>query len=179
MKRTITSVPQIYRNVRRWTEIVSVLSKYGLADWLSRFNVDFITDLLRTSAGETQSQLTQSARIRLAFTELGPTFIKFGQLLSTRPDLIGNELADELAKLQSNAPFDDFETIKENYRRRPRSPARGDLCRVRPRTDRVGFYWSSPSGPHPFDARRQWPLAERFKTRTGYPARANRCEPAL
>lgn len=113
MKRTITSVPQLYRNVRRWTEIVSVLSKYGLADWLSRFNIDFITDLLRTSAEEAQSKLTHNARIRMALTELGPTFIKFGQLLSTRPDLIGNELADELARLQSDAPKDTFESIRQ------------------------------------------------------------------
>ena len=113
MKRSLASVPQLYRNVRRWTEIVSVLSKYGLADWLSRFNIDFVTDLLRSSGEQTQSQLTQHARIRLALTELGPTFIKFGQLLSTRPDLIGAELANELEQLQSNAPKDSFEKIKQ------------------------------------------------------------------
>ena len=112
MKRSITSVPQIYRNVRRWTEIVSILSKYGLADWLSRFNFDYVTDLLKSSEGQAQSQLTQPQRVRLAFTELGPTFIKFGQLLSTRPDLIGSELAEELSKLQSDAPADDFESVK-------------------------------------------------------------------
>ena len=109
MKRSIASVPQLYRNVRRWTEIVSVLSKYGLADWLSRFNIDFVTDLLRSSGEQSQSQLTQHARIRLALTELGPTFIKFGQLLSTRPDLIGAELAAELEQLQSDAPKDPFD----------------------------------------------------------------------
>ena len=90
-----------------------MLSKYGLADWLSRFNIDFLTDMLRTSADESQSQLTHNARIRLALTELGPTFIKFGQLMSTRPDLIGTDLADELAKLQSDAPKDTFDSIKE------------------------------------------------------------------
>lgn len=113
MKRTITSVPQLYRNARRWTEIVSVMSKYGLADWLSRFNIDFLTDLLKTQAFEPQSQLTHNARIRMTLSELGPTFIKFGQLLSTRPDLIGHELAEELSKLQSDAPKAPFEAIKQ------------------------------------------------------------------
>lgn len=113
MKRSIASVPQLYRNVRRWTEIVSVLSKYGLADWLSRFNIDFVTDLLSSSGDQAQSQLTHNARIRLALTELGPTFIKFGQLLSTRPDVIGAELASELEQLQSDAPQDSFEKIKQ------------------------------------------------------------------
>ena len=60
MKRTIPSVPQLYRNVRRWTEIVSVLSKYGLADWLSQFNIDFLTNLLSASEGHSQSNLTQA-----------------------------------------------------------------------------------------------------------------------
>lgn len=113
MKRPITSVPQIYRNVRRWSEIVRTLSKYGLADWLSRFQFDFVTDLLKSSDGIAQSQLTQQQRIRLALTELGPTFIKFGQALSTRPDLIGQDLADELANLQTNVPGDDIETVRK------------------------------------------------------------------
>ena len=112
MKRTIPSVPQLYRNVRRWTEIVSVLSKYGLADWLSQFHIDFLTNLLGASEGQSQSNLTQHQRIRMALAELGPTFIKFGQLLSTRPDAIGQELAEELSKLQSDTPSDDFETVK-------------------------------------------------------------------
>ncbi len=112
MKRTIPSVPQLYRNVRRWTEIVSILSKYGLADWLSQFHIDFLTNLLSASEGQSQSNLTQHQRIRMALAELGPTFIKFGQLLSTRPDAIGQELAEELSKLQSDTPSDDFETVK-------------------------------------------------------------------
>ena len=98
--------------MRRWTEIVSVLSKYGLADWLSQFHIDFLTNLLGASEGQSQSNLTQQQRIRMALAELGPTFIKFGQLLSTRPDAIGQELAEELSKLQSDTPSDDFETVK-------------------------------------------------------------------
>lgn len=113
MKRTITSIPQLYRNVRRWTEIISVLSKYGLADWLSIFNIDLINDRLRAPDGEMIKEKSTETRIRLALTALGPTFIKFGQLLSTRPDVIGPDLAEELAQLQSDAPTDEFEDIKK------------------------------------------------------------------
>ena len=49
---------------------------------------------------------TPEKRIRLALTELGPTFIKLGQLLSTRPDLAGVQLADELKQLQADVPAD-------------------------------------------------------------------------
>ena len=113
MKRTIPSIPQLYRNAMRWTEIASVLSKYGLAGWLGRFNIDFISDRLKAPDGEVLARATQAKRIRLALTELGPTFIKFGQMLSTRPDLIGADLAAELTELQSQAPADPFEYVKE------------------------------------------------------------------
>lgn len=113
MKRAIPSIPHLYRNLRRWTEILSVLSKYGLADWLSRTNIDFIKDRLKAADGEVLARLSTPARIRMALTELGPTFIKFGQLISTRPDLIGPELAEELTKLQTQTPHDAFEDIRE------------------------------------------------------------------
>jgi ubiquinone biosynthesis protein len=113
MKRAIPSIPQLYRNLRRWTEILAVLSKYGLSDWLSRTQIDFIKDRLRAADGEALSRLSTEARIRMALTELGPTFIKFGQLISTRPDLIGPDLAEELSKLQTQTPHDDFDEIRE------------------------------------------------------------------
>jgi ubiquinone biosynthesis protein len=102
----ISTIPQIYRNVNRLTEIVSVLSKYGLADWLSRLHLDFAKGLLRDRDGAALARHTREARIRLALAELGPTFIKLGQILSTRPDLVGVRLADELTRLQREVPAD-------------------------------------------------------------------------
>ncbi|MCO6455975.1 MAG: AarF/ABC1/UbiB kinase family protein [Pirellulaceae bacterium] len=109
----ITSLPNIYRNVKRWSEILSVLSKYGLADWIARLNLDFFKDQLRGRGGESIARQTQEKRIRLALTELGPTFIKLGQLMSTRPDLVGVDLAEELKQLQSDVPADPPETVQE------------------------------------------------------------------
>lgn len=109
----VRSIPVIYRNVKRWTEIISVLSKYGLADWLAQTNIDFAKDHLKDRGGGALARLTREARIRLTLTELGPTFIKLGQLLSTRPDLVGKELADELTKLQSAAPADPPEVVQQ------------------------------------------------------------------
>lgn len=113
MKRSISSIPQLYRNVRRWTEILSVLSKYGLADWLSRLNIDILKDQIKSSSGGSLARESHHTRIRMALNELGPTFIKLGQLLSTRPDLIGGDLAKELQKLQTQVTPDDFEYIRE------------------------------------------------------------------
>ena len=113
VKRILPSIPHLYRNMRRWTEIFAVLSKYGLADWLSRLNIEFVKNQLRSPDGDALARLTTSERIRLALSELGPTFIKFGQLLSTRPDLVGVELASELAKLQAAVPADSFDKVKQ------------------------------------------------------------------
>ena len=113
MKISITSIPQIYRNIKRWREILSVLSKYGLADWLSRVNIDFVKDQLKAPDGEALARQSHETRIRLALTELGPTFVKLGQLLSTRADIVGVKLADELTKLQSDVRADPFDKIRE------------------------------------------------------------------
>lgn len=113
----ITTIPQIYRNVRRWTEIISVLSKYGLADWISRLNIDFVKDQIKDRSGEALARQTPAKRIRLALTELGPTFIKLGQLLSTRPDLVGVELAEELKQLQSEVPADPPDIVRDTVER--------------------------------------------------------------
>ncbi len=109
----ISTIPQIYRNVKRWTEIISVLSKYGLADWISRLNIDFVKDQLKDRDGEALARHTPEKRIRLALTELGPTFIKLGQLLSTRPDIAGVQLAEELKQLQADVPADPPDIVRD------------------------------------------------------------------
>lgn len=102
----ISSIPQIYRHLNRWREILSVLSKYGLANWISRLGPDFAKDLLKAPGGKAIARHGWQARIRLALAELGPTFVKLGQLLSTRPDLVGVALADELQQLQTDVQAD-------------------------------------------------------------------------
>ena len=48
----ITTIPQVYRNVNRWGEILTILSKYGLADGLSRFDLSFARGFLKAPDGE-------------------------------------------------------------------------------------------------------------------------------
>ncbi|MGY8768735.1 MAG: ABC1 kinase family protein [Pirellulales bacterium] len=98
--------------MNRWTDILKVLSKYGLADWINQLNLDFAKGVLKAHDGELLAKYSREARIRMALAELGPTFIKLGQILSTRPDVVGVSLADELKKLQADVPADSPESVR-------------------------------------------------------------------
>ncbi len=102
----LRSLPQLSHSVRRIGEVVGVLAKYGLAEWLSHTEFGHAKRLFTGKEGELLAGQSHAARIRLAVTELGTTYIKFGQMLSTRPDLVGQDVADELAKLQHSVPPD-------------------------------------------------------------------------
>lgn len=106
-------IPELTNNFKRSVEIVQVLSKYGLSGWLIRANIDWGIEKFKTPSGELLSKYSFNERIRMALEELGTTFIKVGQILSCRPDVLGQELADELSKLTSDIPADEFEDIKK------------------------------------------------------------------
>jgi ubiquinone biosynthesis protein len=108
----ITSIPQLARNANRLREIILILSKYGLADWISRLDLDFAKGLFKSAEGSQLAKVSHETRIRFVLTELGTTFIKLGQVLSTRADLLGQALATELTLLQDNAPADPPATVR-------------------------------------------------------------------
>ena len=73
---------------------------------------------------ESLEELDETApkRLRLVLQELGPTFIKLGQTLSTRPDLVGRKIANELTKLQDDNPPIEFDVIKGVIEKELKSP---------------------------------------------------------
>lgn len=108
----ISGVTNIRSNVKRIDEIVRILARYGLADWVGDSTPDFIQRRFLTPEGGAVRDLPVEVRIRLALTELGTTFIKLGQMISTRADMAGPELATELAKLQADTPADPPELVR-------------------------------------------------------------------
>ena len=103
---------RLERHAKRLAEITGILGKYGLSDWFGGLKFPWLADKLRSSDGQALRDLNTPQRVRLALTELGTTFIKLGQMLSTRPDLFGPELTDELSELQANVPADDAATAR-------------------------------------------------------------------
>jgi ubiquinone biosynthesis protein len=103
---------RLERNAHRVGEILAVFAKYGLADWFKGWHIAWIQERIQTFDGQHIPNLKLEERVRLAFMELGTTFIKLGQVLSTRPDLVGPELALELAHLQTAAPADPPDTVR-------------------------------------------------------------------
>ena len=99
-------------NVHRVGEIIGVLAKYGLADWVKGLNYSWIQNRIQSVDGQHIPNLKTEERVRLACTELGTTFIKLGQVLSTRPDLVGPEIAQELAHLQNAVPADPADAVR-------------------------------------------------------------------
>ena len=107
-----TALTRLEHNIHRVGEIIGVLAKYGLADWVKGLNFSWVQDRIRSVDGQHIPDLKIEERVRLAFTELGTTFIKLGQVLSTRPDLIGPEMARELAHLQTDVPADPPDVVR-------------------------------------------------------------------
>lgn len=102
-----------YRNFKRVTEIVNVFIKHGFGVIIDNIGLFDYLPLKRKNMSEQDSKLPIGVRARKALEELGPTFIKLGQMLSTRKDLLPEEILKELEKLQDDVePFDDIEVKK-------------------------------------------------------------------
>lgn len=107
------AIERLERDTRRVAEIVGVFAKFGLADWLKAIPLHAVRERLRSVEGQPISELAAAERLRLALTELGTTFIKLGQMLSTRPDVVGVDLAEELSRLQSATIPDEPEAVRQ------------------------------------------------------------------
>ena len=109
------------RNAKRLIQVLQVLVRHGFADILRRVGFERslpgrILRRLHLMDAPAGPPATFGQRLRTALTELGPSFIKFGQVMSTRPDIVSLEVAGELSRLQDEVPplpFDDMAQVIE------------------------------------------------------------------
>jgi ubiquinone biosynthesis protein len=105
------------KNAQRYREVLGVLARYGFATFISKSGFSPLrkanADWLYSRDGTIDlSSAPMEVRLRKAMEELGPTFIKIGQILSTRRDLIPDTLADEFAQLQADCPKIPFDRVR-------------------------------------------------------------------
>lgn len=110
-----SNIQKKINNLKRYQEILRVFIKYGFDDIVNKTSIAKrmrIDKHLLSNQGENLSALSSSVRLRMAFEELGATFIKLGQMLSLKSEFIPAEFASELSRLQDNVKNDEIEKIK-------------------------------------------------------------------
>ncbi|MBI2400411.1 MAG: hypothetical protein HYV23_05050 [Deltaproteobacteria bacterium] len=115
-----------YKSVGRLREISTVLARHGFFPLMERLHLSKLVSiplrLMGRKITREKEELNEPTRARLAMEELGPTFIKFGQILSTRPDVVPHEFIIEFLKLQDSVtpfPFKDAVKVIEAQFGRP------------------------------------------------------------
>ena len=107
------------KSIKRYRQVIGVLFKYGFENLLERLNLAHLiargVRLFRRGEAKV-ALLSPAERMRLAFEELGPTFIKLGQVLSTRSDIIPANYVAEFAKLQDMVPGFPLSEVRTQIR---------------------------------------------------------------
>ncbi|MDX2441640.1 MAG: AarF/ABC1/UbiB kinase family protein, partial [Desulfobacterales bacterium] len=115
--KKIGVIGRTYRHLNRYRQILTVLFRYGYGDLIDRLKIDQYIEIglqmISRKRRDRVEKLTRAERIRMALEELGPTYVKLGQILSTRPDLVPVDFISEFAKLQDKVPPFPFNEAKQ------------------------------------------------------------------
>jgi ubiquinone biosynthesis protein len=101
------------RTLSRFDEIIKVFRKYDFDKFLGQTTRNKISPFRSDADNKELLKEDFPERLRLMLQELGTTFIKFGQLLASRPDLVGERISEELSQLHDDNPPVSYEEIKE------------------------------------------------------------------
>ena len=118
---TIRHLPQAYRRLSRFRHILRVLFKYGFDTISLRERVPQAMKRLfmpwrKDETTEIAAKYSMPERLRMAFVELGPTFVKLGQVLAQRQDMIPPDFVHEFSKLQDNVPPFGMDLVRQQIR---------------------------------------------------------------
>ena len=107
-----------YRNLKRYKEILHILVKYGFTFIVEKLNIEGVAYKISiTNPPEEIKNMSTGERIKSAIEELGPTYIKLGQILSTRKDLLDQDIIDELSKLRDSVEQFETSLAKDIFRK--------------------------------------------------------------
>jgi len=102
-----------YRLLRRYQQIILTIARFGFGELVGRLNLSALVKLRLTSRKQEVPQQTRAIRFRLMLESLGPSFIKLGQILSTRPDLLPMDIVGELGNLRDAVTPTPWLTMKK------------------------------------------------------------------
>jgi len=118
--RKIGIIGRTYRHLNRYRQILTIFFKYGFGEFVELLKIEQYLEIgmqmISRQHREQTERLSRAERVRMAFEELGPTFIKLGQVMSTQPGLIPIDLVREFSKLQDSVPASAFDPIREDLR---------------------------------------------------------------
>lgn len=121
------------KDLRRLNEVGGVLWKYGFTDLVERMDLHSAPDnprLFRIRIPREIAALSTAERLRRALEEMGPTYIKLGQVLATRVDLFSEDMIHELEKLQDSVPAVPFSELREQVDKALGKPADQVFTRI-------------------------------------------------
>ncbi len=112
------AISRTYHHLQRYREVITIFLKYGFDEFRQLMQANrYLNSALRISRrwkrGRAVAERSRPVRLRLALQDLGPTFVKMGQILATRADLIPDEYIQELRKLEDEVPPVPYSDIKD------------------------------------------------------------------
>lgn len=114
--RKIGAIGRTYRHLNRYRQILTIFFKYGFGDLVELLKIEQYIEvglqLISRKRRDRIDRFSRAERVRMALEELGPTYIKLGQVLSTRPDLIPVDFINELSKLQDDVPPCSYDEMR-------------------------------------------------------------------
>jgi len=118
--RKIGTIGRTYRHLKRYRQILSIFFKYGFEDLIEKLKISQYLEtglqIVSKARHSLISKHSQAQRARMTLEELGPAYIKLGQMLSTRPDLLSPAFINEFTKLQDNVPPIPFSDVKKTIK---------------------------------------------------------------
>src|SRR5882672_1160657 len=109
--RPVPSLLNTVRDLGRLREIAGVLARHGFGELVERTGLGSLAPW-KSDKGSADAKTSTAVRIRQVLEELGPSFVKLGQIVSTRPDLVPADIIEELQRLQDDVPPVPFAAMR-------------------------------------------------------------------
>lgn len=114
---SLSPITRRVQHVQRYAQVLDVLARHGFADLCQKLGLDSLIDrglaIIGSARKVGNEHVPLAQRLRQVLEELGPTYVKLGQVMSTRPDLVPPEWVEEFKKLQNNVPGVEYGVIEK------------------------------------------------------------------